>query len=232
MDLLSLACTVGIVAAHLYGQKLYAVGWIKRGRLLSAASGVSLAFVFLYLLPELSAWQLYLENRGVLGFLQHHLYVAALVGLVLFYGVEWLVLREGTHEQRSTVIFRTHLAIFAFYNLLIGYLLVHYFTDTHDLLRFTVVAALHLIVNDHALRNHHRDMYYGKGRWLLAGAIFLGWTIGNLAEIGDGAVALLFALLAGSIIVNVLKEDLPEDRPGHFGSFAAAAGVYALLLLL
>ena len=232
MAFLSLACTLVIVAAHLYGQRLYAVGWVQRSRLLSAASGVTLAFVFLYLLPELSAWQLYLEDRALLAFLQHHLYLTALIGLLVFYGVEWLVLREGTHEQRSTVIFRVHLTIFALYNLLIGYLLVHYFSTTVDLLRFTLAVALHLIVNDHALRNHHRDMYYGWGRWFLAGAILLGWAVGSLFHIGDAAVAILFALLAGSIIVNALKEDLPEDRPGHFGSFVAAAAVYTLLLLM
>ncbi|NJL21613.1 MAG: hypothetical protein HC895_13625, partial [Leptolyngbyaceae cyanobacterium SM1_3_5] len=43
--------------------------------------------------------------------------------------------------------------------------------------------------------------------------------------------AVLFAFLAGGIVLNVLKEELPEDRESHFWSFAIGAIGYAVLLL-
>ena len=42
----------------------------------------------------------------------------------------------------------------------------------------------------------------------------------------------LFAFLAGGIILNVLKEELPEDRQSRFSAFALGAIAYAAVLLL
>ena len=52
-----------------------------------------------------------------------------------------------------------------------------------------------------------------------------------VAEISDLALALLIAFLAGGIILNVLKEELPEERDSRFGAFAFGAAAYAILLL-
>jgi zinc transporter ZupT len=45
------------------------------------------------------------------------------------------------------------------------------------------------------------------------------------------AIALLFAFLAGGVILNVLKEELPEERQSRFWAFTLGAGFYAVLLL-
>jgi hypothetical protein len=45
------------------------------------------------------------------------------------------------------------------------------------------------------------------------------------------AIALLFAFLAGGVILNVLKEELPEERQSRFWAFALGAGIYTVLLL-
>ena len=41
----------------------------------------------------------------------------------------------------------------------------------------------------------------------------------------------LSAFLAGGIVLNVLKEELPEQRESHFWAFALGTGLYAALLL-
>lgn len=46
-----------------------------------------------------------------------------------------------------------------------------------------------------------------------------------------GAIAVIFAFLAGSIIFNVLKEELPEERQSRFWAFAVGVAIYAALLL-
>lgn len=45
------------------------------------------------------------------------------------------------------------------------------------------------------------------------------------------ALAALFAFLAGGVILNVLKEELPEERESRFSAFAGGALLYAALLL-
>jgi zinc transporter ZupT len=86
-------------------------------------------------------------------------------------------------------------------------------------------------VNDSGLREHHKHIYDRIGRWILAAAIIVGWVLGSATEIGKTAIAVLFAFLAGGIVLNVLKEELPEERESRFWAFALGAGIYTALLL-
>jgi zinc transporter ZupT len=91
--------------------------------------------------------------------------------------------------------------------------------------------ALHFVVNDNGLREHHREVYDRIGRWILAAAIIVGWVIGQGTEIHEAAIAVLFAFLAGGVILNVLKEELPDERQSKFWAFALGAAIYAALLV-
>ena len=44
-------------------------------------------------------------------------------------------------------------------------------------------------------------------------------------------LAVLFAFLAGGVIMSFLKEELPEERESSFCAFALGATLYAVLLL-
>jgi zinc transporter ZupT len=91
--------------------------------------------------------------------------------------------------------------------------------------------ALHFVVNDHEMRENHKHSYDRIGCCLLAAAIILGWAIGYGTEIHQAAIALLFSFLAGGVVLNVLKEELPEERQSNFWAFALGAAIYAALLV-
>jgi zinc transporter ZupT len=76
-----------------------------------------------------------------------------------------------------------------------------------------------------------RESYDRVGRWILAAAIIVGWVIGQGTEIHEAAIAVLFAFLAGGVILNVLKEELPDERQSKFWAFALGAAIYAALLV-
>ena len=119
----------------------------------------------------------------------------------------------------------------AVYTALIGYLFLHRLAaDLEDLLLFFVAMALHFVVNDYGLREH-KNAYLRKGRWVLAAAVVLGWEVGLLTEIPEVAIAVLTAFLAGGVIMNVLKEELPEERESRFWAFALGAAFYTVILL-
>jgi hypothetical protein len=50
-------------------------------------------------------------------------------------------------------------------------------------------------------------------------------------QLPQHALSVPFAILAGGIVLNVLKEELPEERQSRFGAFALGTGLYTLLLL-
>jgi hypothetical protein len=50
-------------------------------------------------------------------------------------------------------------------------------------------------------------------------------------EISDLAISAWIALLAGGVILNVLKEELPAERESRFSAFVLGVAGYALVLL-
>ena len=116
---------------------------------------------------------------------------------------------------------------------LIGYLLVHREEmDLRGLAIYAVAMGLHFVLNDQALREEHGDTYDRHGRWLLAAAPLAGWALGLAVTLHPLAISALFAFLIGGVILNVLKEELPEDRESRFGAFAGGALAYAALLIV
>ena len=59
----------------------------------------------------------------------------------------------------------------------------------------------------------------------------LGWTLGHVVEVSEPVLALWFALLAGSIIVIVIIEEVPFKKAEPFWPLLAGAVCYTALLL-
>lgn len=244
MIIVQVSVVACFVLVHLFAGKLRFLEGIPRSWWLSMAGGVSVAYVFMHVFPELAEAQISIaEGWKIIRWIEHHAYLVALLGLAAFYGLERLVRlsqkRQGEEpgiETGETTtesgVFWLHIASFAVYNALIGYLLVHREEqDLRALVFFAVAMALHFLVNDFGLRQDHKSTYRRAGRWVLAAAVILGWLLGLITKVGEAATAVLFAFLAGGVILNVLKEELPEERRSRFTPFALGAGLYAALLL-
>ncbi len=239
IDAVALAAAFVLVIIHLFSGKLRFLEGVPRSRWLSIAGGASVAYVFLHLLPELSKGQETLAGAFEISFLEQHVYLVALVGLATFYGLQRAA--EDSREQRraqegkdqtSAGVFWLHMTSFSVYNILIGYLLIHREqTGIVSLIVFAVAMGFHFLVTDYGLREQHKQPYTHLGRWILSVAILIGWLIGVLTEIGDVALAILVAFLAGGVILNILKEELPAERESRFWAFALGAAAYGILLL-
>lgn len=237
----ALFALAGFVLVHLWAGRLRFLDVTPRSIWLSVAGGVSVAYVFVHVLPELSAGQ-EVVRRAVdfaAAFLEHHVYLVALAGLAVFYGLERLASasrhrrrQEGAQDRTSTPVFWIHIASFAAYNLLIGYLLVHREDQSvRGLAIYWFAMSLHFLVTDHGLREHHKEGYVARGRYVLAAALLAGWLFGLATQVSEALVAVLFAFLAGGVVLNVMKEELPEERQSRFWAFGAGAAGYAVVLL-
>ena len=215
---------------------------VPRSRWLSAAGGISVAYVFVHILPDLAEEQQTLREAAgeSFSFLEYHVYLVALVGLGVFYGLERAVKtsrrRTGVKGRIGTAdagIFWLHVSSFALYNALIGYLLLHREEPGfQSLLLYAFAMSVHFVVNDHGLSEDHKETYHRFGRWVLAAAVVAGWVVGVAGDVSEAALAVLFAFLAGGVVLNVLKEELPEERQSRFWAFALGASAYAAILLL
>jgi hypothetical protein len=231
MLIVSIAAVGVLAAIHILVPRMRFLHVVPRSRWLSAAGGAAVAYVFLHVLPELASHQ-----RAVAAALgeavfraDQVVYAIALAGLVVFYGLERMI--HSPDDRGREQAYRVHLAAFALYNVLIGYMIFHREQPgLLSLVLFTTAMGLHFVTTDHGLWVDHKERY---GRWgwpLLVAALAAGATLGALTTVPEWGVAFLFALLAGGVLLNVLKEELPAERQSRFGAFLAGAGVYGGLL--
>ena len=239
MVLATLLITLGYVAIHLWIGRLHLATSIPHKVWLSMAGGVAVAYVFMHILPDLAAHrESFAEGLGLgMAAAETAVFAVALAGLTAFYGMERLVIvardipaGDGAVETR---VFWAHLGAFAAYNMLIGYLLVERAAAGGSALAlYSIAMGLHVLTADFGLHDHHRDRYDRTGRWILAVAVLAGWAAGQAVDLPPLGMGILFALLAGSTILNILKDEVPAERQGSFWAFLLGAGGYSLLLTL
>ncbi|RUR33532.1 hypothetical protein [Vreelandella nanhaiensis] len=232
---------IGLAIVHLTAGNIRFLQAWPRSAWLSFAGGIAVSYVFVHVFPELEEAQQAIGGHGTVAFLEHHAYLIALVGLILFYGLEhWVSQNKAqtsppnteAHALPGKRMFWLHIGTFALYNALVGYLLVYRESSLHELALYALAMAFHFLVNDYGLVARHREYYLRKGRWVLAVAVIIGWCAGQWIEVEEAATSMLFAFLAGGVVLNVLKEELPEERQSRLWPFVLGAVLYSLLLLV
>lgn len=237
-------CVLILLALHGWGGRLVFLRYIPRSPALSVAGGVATAYVFGHILPELR--RLSETIRQSLGehlpFLDHHSYLVAMLGFILFYGIEKAAVFSrdrqrqvggGEEVEPEQTVFWLHTISFAVYNALIGYLLLHLEEQTTvNMYLFTIAIGLHLLVNDFSLCNHYRKRYERVGRWVLIAGLLVGVAVSLLLDLPERFISPIYAFLAGGIILNSIKEEIPEQNRSRFWAFAAGAIGYMLILIV
>ncbi|KAB1185530.1 hypothetical protein GJR98_15040 [Haloferax sp. MBLA0077] len=226
---------LGLAAVHLASGRLDFAHRGRRRQFLSAGGGASVAYVFVLMLPEVAeAAATVSEARGGGLFPEQLVFIVALTGFVLYYGIEVFVTqRWGEDVEESKSVYRVHLVSFMVYSGIIGYLLFHQEVETLPNLFFYAVAmALHFGVTDYGFHRHYGAIYDTRGRIVLAVGTLVGAAIGAVTEIGEYQLSIVFAFVAGAIVFNVLKEELPDLTESRFVSFVLGTLAFVTLALL
>jgi hypothetical protein len=203
---------------------------------ISIAGGVSVSTIFIDLLPEISERQAGFSagpHHGAALFPEQAIYLAAMLGFVLFYGLEYLVASSASAEggpSRRLSSFR--ITAFATYSSLIAYLLVHsVWTGGPSLALYAVAMAFHFLLVEHSFEGGGYGAYQSRGRWILALAVMAGWCAGMLTSIPEQWLARITGFICGGVIMNTLVVELPEGRGGRFWPFVLAAAAYSVVLI-
>jgi hypothetical protein len=148
--------------------------WFRR-RWVTAAAGMSVAYVFVDVLPELGAQsQVIREAAGASGllFAEQRIFLLALLSLVVMYGLERIVLAQRQHHGETTVSERPgptywpHVAGFSDYSAAIGYLLVERADrGTGSRAVYTTAMGVHFVIVNHGQAEEHGGAYRRYGHW-------------------------------------------------------------------
>lgn len=206
---------------------------------ISFAGGVSVAYVFLDMLPNLVEYnkpigKYLLSNQWLTPFTELLIYIVALIGFLIYYGLDLLAERYQSVKHDSLVVYRLHLAMFCFYNMLITHTMaLRAETGMSYTVLFTFAMILHFVLTDRNFSQTHPIRFNHVGRVVLVAALFLGWLLSLVFDpINVLFVALMMAFLAGSILLNVFREELPNSNLASFRWFVLGALLIATILLL
>lgn len=208
---------------HLSSLKTIKMGKTTHERFLSMSGGVALAFVFVDLLPNLCSANDIIRASGFFPVIERHVFVLALLGFLLFFVV------DGSSKEGG---FWLPLASYAIFNFLIGYSVADP-TDpeVQPFLLFIIAIGLHYFINDYSMSQAHYEDYLAYGRWILIAVMFAGWTVGFFFKLPDEPMALINSFIAGGVLMNVMRHELPKKSVYARGVLLLAAVAYCFLLL-
>ncbi len=198
--------------------------WDIRVIVTSLGGGIAIAYVFLRLLPELD---------DVVHF---HI---ALFGFVVVYGINHFISKVSTRKSADKDYaedkwrFVVSAVILFIYNVLIVYTMKeHVKHGTANIFKYMFAMILHLFGGDFGLYERQFDHFKSWGRFVLAGAPITGWLILWLCPDFGIHPDILTAVLAGFVMLNVFKEEIPENRHSSFRWFLVGVVFFAVLVML
>jgi hypothetical protein len=226
----------------LFGTHLRLGATLGRRSLLSAAAGIAVGYVFIDLLPEMARLQeSFTAAAEGLGhpFPQYRVYSSAMIGFVFFFVLENMVVgarrasggEAGAGAENS--VYWTHLMGFTAYAGLMSYLLwAEEELDLAGLALYALAMFLHFWTVDHSLREEHGARYDRSGRWVLVSGLLAGALVGVGGFTSETLVPTFMGFIAGGVVINSLKDELPGRGEGRAMPFVLGAFGYSLLLLI
>lgn len=198
-------------------------GWLERRERLvgSVGGGLVSGYVFLHLLPELDAGQ------EVIG---RSVYAIALLGFLVFDGIErhaWHRTRGRDPEARRRASFPHRILLAGAYNFLILYSLPTEVFESALVAYLTgLTFVLHLVHVDDSLSDLDERSYDRWGRWVLVLGLAVGVALHALARPSERVVNVATALLSGSVLFTVFKEQLGEYEKTSYRMYLAGTLAY------
>jgi len=240
--------TETFIASALFAA-IFIFGWrLHRHRtprsVLSLGAGATAAYVFVHMLPELNeAGTVFVADTvgRALPAPELRVYTAALLGFVIFYGLENLVAwsreqgkggREPAPRKASDPVFLLHVGGFALYAWLVCYLMVRGISDQPlPIALYALAMGLHFLGVDRSLLEEHGTAYLRVGRFVLAAFALGGWGVAMVSELSRPMLITALGVISGGVVMNSMVMELPHEKDGRFWPFVAGATLYTLLLV-
>jgi hypothetical protein len=251
-DVLNLSLTLGIglplTFLHVWSPYVHPGRYIDSTYWLPFADGISITYIFLQLLPEithLADEELHSDEPYVLRFSgwleglsawgEQNPFLPLLLGFTLFYGLERGFERPvdhgSGHGAERPVHFWVHMVGMSLYKILLGYLMGQ-ITSVSGLLIFAFAMTMHFLVIDFHLLEMHRSAYHRVGRWILSGAFLFGWLLSTQVAIAPAVLAMLVSFVAGGAVLMIIQDEFSERSGNSYAAFLLAVLLYGSLLLV
>lgn len=226
----ALAGSLALAVAYLLTPGIARLPERFRASLDSFAGGTGLAYVMLYLLFELAKYGApKIHALLPLGpAAPETLFILLLAALSASYLLQvQLAKSPSPHDD-----YLGFSILFLAYNFLAGAGLME---EAHagplNLVFYVIALALHLLFNDLFLMHLSPGAHHWRWRAALAAMPVFGCAVAAGFALPDGVLYGMLALIAGSMIINIVRHELPSPSNFRPGAFVTGVIVYATLIL-
>lgn len=225
--LVAVLLSLGYLLSPVIGHRLNA----HRTRILSFGGGLAVAYVFLQLIPEVE------EAHEYLGDFMHFVILFSFLG---FYALETAFLRHdrrieesGHQDNAGGLSFWLHIGLTWFYTAMVIFALP---ADVSESLYVAVIVglaiALHVTYKSYVMHEHHQRAYEAYGQFVLVLSPLAGWLAHVVIQPSEAVFDIVIAVLAGFLMQNVFREELPAHDLTRFRWMLSGSIVLLVLVLL
>ncbi len=212
-------------AIHFWNEKLSFKKKETKAKTMSFVAGASVAYVFLYLLPDL--------YKGV-AHINQWVFIFILLGFSLIHILEKYFYQHAKGEKRLLRLKEAHFFIFFLYYFIIGIIMVEFLKVNlwKGLLLFVPIVFYAAVSRISFEEIHIRLREQKFFRILLTLAALLGVFSASLILKQAFLYHILLALIIGAFIYIVLMDFITKEAKVKPGYFILGAGFYTLLIII
>lgn len=236
--LITFLFTCTLIGAHFVSPYLKEIKTLKPYIITSFASGLTVAYVFLHMLPSLveshaHIHTLLLKTEHMGPFKDLIVFITALIGFDVFYFTDRYVTNELQSEQTSDS-FKLHLTLYCIYNFLITYTLkLEDEAALTNAILFVIAIGLHFILSDNFFKRHYPKRFNWHAKVILAVALLIGWLSSFIFYPGQLFIpALMTAALSGAVLYNAFTEEITLTRQTSITAFFIGTAIMGTLLAI
>ena len=225
MDITVIAIIFGIIVAlvHFSSDKIHKYKRYKN-EIMSLAAGISLAYLLLFLLPEL--------YRGV-ETIQKLLFVFVLIGALSFHLVEKYIYQHSKKNKIIEEISVFHSLSFFVYHFVIGVVLVNLLqTNILTGTLFLLPILSYIAVGQVSLKEIHAKVTEKLAvKVLLSFSTLIGIIEAIFLPLPTKVFYSLLGFIGGAMLYHVMRENIPAENGGDGLWFLLGAFLYTLLIM-
>ena len=194
-------------------------------RLVSFAAGVSVAYFFLHLFP-----QLYLSILGAKQSLQQLTFFSMLFGFVIYHVVEKWIYQHAKRDEIKKEIELEHAFTLFFYHIAIGIVFVSIIrANVMSGLLYFIPLSLHVIINAFPYSPRFRKTAV---KLFFTSAPAVGAAFAILVPIPTFINIILLGIVAGILLFVEAREIMPKKRSERVLFFIAGVVTFAVIITL
>ena len=212
-----------LVFIHFYNNEIAHFCHKYKERIISFGGGVSIAYLFLLLFPELY------KANGATSSLS---FIALLLGFSIFHIAEKHVYQHKSKKRILKELKEVHSIAFFIYHFLLGITIFYFANISIEIgLLFFIPIFFHSAVSNISLSElHHHIKEKIEYRIILALSPVLGILLAEFLNIPTNIFNTILGLVIGALLYVIIRDTLPKGKQGDIHYFIAGT-IFMLLLL-